>query len=343
MVKKCVGLTLALLLMLLLPGCDREHSRQVFAMDTVMTLTAYGPKGGKAVDQGQALIAQLEARLSVTDSGSDIAALNAGAGEWVELSPDTAQVLTLALELARETGGAMDPTIYPVVRAWGFTTDQRQIPGEGELAALLPLVDHSRVEVDVAGGRARLPRGMELDLGSIAKGYTADRLDASFRALGVRSALIDLGGNIQAVGRKPDGSPWRVGVQDPAAEGTAFLAVLRVEDSAVVTSGGYQRYFEVDGVRYWHLLDPQTGLPARTGLGSVTVVGPSGARCDALSTALFVLGEERGTQLWRTLGDFQAVFVREDGSVAVTQGLMDGGQFSLAQGYEDRTVEVIAP
>lgn len=342
MVKRWMALSLVALL-LLLSGCNREYSGQLFAMDTIMSLTAYGPQGAKAVDQGQALILTLEGALSATDGDSEISALNAGDGQWVNLSPDAIQVLGLALDLAQETGGAVDPTIYPVVRAWGFTTDSRQVPGEETLAALLPMVDHGGVELDRAGGRARLPQGVEVDLGSIAKGYTADRLDGLFRELGVRSALINLGGNVQAVGRKPDGSPWRVGVQDPAAEGTAYLAVLSVEDSAVVTSGGYQRYFEVDGVRYWHLLDPETGLPARTGLGSVTVVGPSGARCDALSTALFVLGEERGTQLWRQLGGFQVVFVREDGSVAITQGLQDGGQFRLAQGYEDRRVEVIAP
>ena len=143
-----------------------------------------------------------------------------------------------------------------------------------------------------------------------------------------------------ALGAKPDGSPWRIGIQDPQGEG--YLGVLELEGQAMGTSGGYQRYFERDGVRYWHIIDPATAAPARSGLLSVTVVSPSGLACDGLSTALFVMGLERGTQFWRNHPEleFEALFILEDGSLALTSGLKDS--FTLAQGYEDREVEVLS-
>lgn len=146
------------------------------------------------------------------------------------------------------------------------------MPGQQELDALLPLVDDSRVELD--GTTLTLPEGVELDLGAVAKGYTGERLAQLLRDAGVTSALLDLGGNIQTVGGRSDGGAWRVAVRDP--EGEDYAAVLEVEDQAVVTSGGYERYFEQDGVRYWHILDPATGQPARTGPAVRHHCGPLG-------------------------------------------------------------------
>ena len=194
------------------------------------------------------------------------------------------------------------------------------------------------MELDETAGTASLPDGVEVDLGSVAKGYAGDVLTGLLKANGVKSALLDLGGNIQTVGTKPDGSSWRIGVRDPEDE-NGYIGVVSVSDKAVVTSGGYERYFEQDGVRYWHILDPETGAPARSGLASVTVVGDSGLLCDALSTALFVMGLDRALEHWRTYRDFEAVFVCEDGSVTVTAGLEDS--FALSQ--EGRALTVARP
>ena len=160
------------------------------------------------------------------------------------------------------------------------------------------------------------------------------------REQGVTSALLNLGGNVQTVGGKPDGSPWSVGVQDPASEQVDNLLAIQVVDQAVVTSGSYQRYFQQDGQTYWHILDPETAAPARTGLASVTVVGPDGTVCDGLATALFVLGEEAGIELWRAHPELgvQVIWVREDGSVALTEGLEENYQVNPQHRGLDMTV-----
>lgn len=307
--------------------------RTFFAMDTVMTLRLYEGGDEALLDAAENRVEELEALWSVTEEAGEVYALNRD--KAAELSPETADLLDRALDMCQRTGGALDVSIYPVLRAWGFTTGEYAVPDDETLAALLPLVDYREIKLD--GSAATLSGGMELDLGGVAKGYTGDVLAALLREGGAASALLDLGGNIQAVGRRPDGSPWRVAIRDPAGEGN--LGVVEVVDQAVVTSGGYERYFEEDGVRYWHILDPDTGAPARSGLVSVTVVGDTGAVCDALSTALFVMGLEDALDHWRQHRDFEAVFVSADGSVTVTAGLE--GSFTLTQG--DRALAVARP
>ncbi len=319
--------------LLLLPyGCAPAQplERTFFAMDTVMTLRLYEGGDENTLDQAEARVRELEGLWSVTDGTSEISTLNHDGS--AELSPETAELLGAALDMCRRTDGALDISTYPVLRAWGFTTGEYSVPGGEAIAALLPLVDYGRVALEA--GAAALPPGMEIDLGSVAKGYTGDALAALLKQGGAASALLDLGGNIQAVGSKPDGSPWRVAVRDPAGDGS--VGVVEVVDQAVVTSGGYERYFEEDGVRYWHIIDPATGWPARSGLASVTVVGESGLLCDGLSTALFVMGREGALEHWRQHRDFEAVLVSEDGSVTITAGLE--GRFTPADPARPLTV-----
>ena len=331
--KRFLALCLALVL---LSGCAptaQARERTFFAMDTVMNVRVYA--GEALLDAAEARVRELEALWSVTDPGSEIYALNRDG--FAALSGDAAGLLAGALELCKRTGGALDITVYPVVRSWGFTTGEYAIPDGDTIAGLLARVDYTQVALDESAGTAALPDGVEVDLGSVAKGYTGDALAALLKSHGVDSALLDLGGNIQAVGTKPDGTPWRVGVRDP--EGEDLLGGVEIAGRAVVTSGGYERYFEREGVRYWHIIDPATGAPARSGLLSVTVIGESGLLCDALSTALFVMGLDRALEHWRAYRDFEAVFVCEDGSVTVTAGLED--VFTLSR--TDRTLTVARP
>lgn len=305
------------------------------AMDTFMTLSVYAqsPAAGEALlEEAAGEIRRLEGLLSVTDPGSEIYQVNHGGA--VSLSEPVRELLEKALELCRETGGALDVTVYPAVRAWGFTTGEYRVPEEAELSALVERVDYGRVSLD--GDRLALPEGVELDLGSVGKGWTGDRLTALFREAGVSSAIMELGGNVQALGTKPDGAPWRVAVQAP---GGGYAGVLEIADKAVVTSGGYQRYFEQDGETYIHIIDPATGRPARTGLASVTIVADSGLRGDGLSTALFVMGREKAEAFWRGNPEFDFILLGEDGTAAITEGLEEC--FSLYGGWEGRPLEII--
>ena len=324
--------------LLFLTGCSAESSPEpvqgtFFAMDTVMDFTIYGESG--LIDQSESLIASLESLVSVTDANSELYAINqTGSGT---LTGKASSLMEQALEICRRTDGALDLSIYPIVRVWGFTTGSYQVPDEAEIQALLPLVDYRKIQYDAATGTVTLPEGMEIDLGSVAKGYAGQLAAQMLREHGVQSALLNLGGNVQTVGAKPDGSPWQIGIKDP--QGEDAMMVLSVEDQAVVTSGGYERYFEQDGQTYWHIMDPSTGHPADSGLISVTIVGDEGVVCDGLSTALFVMGLEKAADLWAQSGDFEAVFVTASGEVYITEGLRD--RFALTEQYADTPVSVI--
>lgn len=327
-----------------LTGCGGEQkvssqSSQVFAMDTVMLLTVYGDQAQQGLDQAEQTIQKLEKLWSATDETSEIWALNHSGGNWVELSEDTQEILSRGLELCALTDGALDLTAYSAVQAWGFPTGAYRVPDEAELEQLVGKIDYTQVELD--DNQARLPEDMSLDLGAVAKGRLGEVLSQDLKELGVTSALLELGGNIQTVGTKPDGSRWRVGIQDPNSQEGGYLAIVEVADQAVVTSGDYQRYFEQDGQTYCHIMDPATAAPADSGVDSVSIVGSDGTVCDALSTALFVMGEEKGAQFWKDHPelDFEAIFVFRDGTIAVTEGLEE--HFTLADGYQDREVTVI--
>ena len=322
----------------LLTGCSGAPAQEpetatFFAMDTAMDFTVYGDAA--LLDEAETLIGSLEEQVSVTDEHSDIYAIDhTGSGS---LSGNAAELMEQALELCRRTGGALDISVYPIVRAWGFTTGSYQVPDEETIQSLLPLVDYTQIQYDAATGVVTLPEGMEIDLGSVAKGYAGQLAAQMLREHGVQSALLNLGGNVQTVGTKPDGSPWQIGIKDP--QGEDAMMVLSVEDQAVVTSGGYERYFEQDGQTYWHIMDPSTGHPADSGLISVTIVGDEGVVCDGLSTALFVMGLEKAADLWAQSGDFEAVFVTASGEVYITEGLRD--HFALTERYADTPVSVI--
>ena len=331
-------LAVLLLLLTALSGCGRtdleaqEAENSFFAMNTYMTFTAYGEQAEDALADARARVEEVEALWSVTDEGSEIYRANHSGGEPVNVSEETAELVSFALEMAEKTDGALEPTIYPVLRAWGFTTDTKQVPSQEEIDALLEDVGHEKITLD--GTLLTVPEGMELDLGAVGKGYAGDLAAEAVRARGIECAILSLGGNIQAVGSRPDGTDWRVGLRSPWEDGT--LGVLRVSDQAVVTSGGYENYFEdKDGNVYWHILDPETGYPAKSGLLSVTIICPQGRMGDALSTALFVMGPQKAEEYWRENGDFEMILVTEEGEILITEGVAD--RFTLSEG---RTEEI---
>lgn len=294
-----------------------SKSTELFAMDTVMTLTAYGPNAQAGLDAAAAEIQRLDQLFSISSESGDIFRVNRdGSGT---LSADSASLLQSALNFAAETGGLFEPTIEPVMQAWGFTTKNYRVPSDEELKELLTHVDYRKVSLSDA--KVSLPQGMQLDLGGIAKGFTSARVMDVFRKAGVSSGIISLGGNVQALGTKPDKSPWRVGIQDPNNLNDTF-AVVEVADEAVITSGAYQRFFEQDGKTYHHIIDPRTGRPADSGLTSVSIISKDGTLADALSTSLFVMGADAAAEFWKAHRDeFDTIMMDKDGTVYVTAGL----------------------
>ena len=321
--KAIVTVMSGICMMPLLTACgnhaDTMKSADIFAMDTYMNLKAYGRDAEAAVVESEDRIFELEQRFSVTNEASDIWKINHADGQPVTVSADTVSVLQTAQQMNLESGSAFCISLYPVLRAWGFTTGEYRIPADNELSNLLQNCDDTNVSV--MGDTVQIPVNYAVDLGAIAKGYTGDAVMKILQEHHISSAIINLGGNVQTLGGKPDGSGWTVGITDPFAPDT-LLGTVSVMDKAVITSGNYERYFTGDdGQKYWHILDPATGCPADNGLVSVTVIGDCGAECDALSTALFVEGTERAVQHWHNSGDFEMILVTTDGELLMTEGI----------------------
>jgi thiamine biosynthesis lipoprotein len=218
--------------------------------------------------------------------------------------------------------GRFDVTIGPLVKLWGIDTEDARVPAPEEIAAVLPLVDYRKAVLDPTPRRVFLQiPGMALDLGGIAKGAIADSAGVLLRSLGVRRALVNLGGNILAVGDHPRGRPWRIGIQDPWLTRGRYFAEVEIKDASVATSGRYERWFESGGVRYHHILDPRTGFPAETDIASVSVIAPKGIDADAMSTVVFLLGADEGLALLEAAGCAGAVIVMEDRRVIATPSL----------------------
>ena len=300
----------------------------IFAMDTVIQLKVWGHDADAAMKGMTEKINILSSSLSVTDG--ELYELNRSG--CATLSEDAAALLTQAMDYSIKTNGAFDPTVFSAVSLWGFTTDKNHVPTEQERLQAAETIGVSHIHLD--GNNVTLDEGTMLDFGGIAKGYASERCAELLQDRGVTAALLMLGGNVQTVGEKPDGSSWRIGIADPAAPEKAIAQLTFSGSLALVTSGSYQRYFEQDGVRYHHILDPETAMPASNGLCSVTVLADSGTMADAYSTALFVMGLEEATEFWRENENFEAVFITDNMDIFATQGaaaLLSGCEFTVIE------------
>ncbi|MDR0758725.1 MAG: FAD:protein FMN transferase [Treponema sp.] len=306
-----------------LAGCRKGPPSQAeFALGTLCTVSLYDQGKPEVYRELFSRFREIESRMSVTLPDSELNRINAHAGiEPVQVQSDVFEVLELAARYAELSDGAFDPTIGPLVSLWNISGDEPRLPSQEEIDALLPLVSWRDLELDREGRTVFLKRpGMALDLGAIAKGYAADEAAGILRKNRIKRAIIDLGGNILAYGEKQDRRPWRIGIQNPLDSRGSYIGIMEVRDHTVVTSGVYERFFEEDGVRYHHILSPADGYPARSGLLSVSVVTRRSADADALSTAVFVLGYERGKALVESSEGVGAVFIFEDKSIRLCGG-----------------------
>lgn len=299
-------------------------SQEIFAMDTYMTVTAYGDNAQKGVTDAVAEIQRLDNLLSIGKEDSEISKLNKSGS--AALSDDTAVMVAKALDLYKSTGGAFDITVLPLMELWGFTTQEYYVPTEDEIQSTLQRVGADKLTWDESTKTLTLGNKQEIDLGGIAKGFTSSRIMEIFKKDGVTCGMVSLGGNVHLLGTKQDGSAWRVGIQDPNNTDD-MLGVLEANDCAVITSGAYERNFEKDGVTYHHIVDPATGKPSNSGLTSVTIVSKDGTLADGLSTSLFVMGKDKAIAYWKQHADeFDTILVDKDRNVYITEGI--AGNFS---------------
>lgn len=317
MMKKAGALVLTLALILSLCGCKsklKAKSQTGVYFDTVVTLITYNEDAPK---ECFTLCEKYDKLFSATDKSSDIYKLNHAAGKPVTVDSETAAVIKTALGYCKASDGALDITLRAVSELWDFKAENPKLPQKDALKSALSTVGYKKVQL--SGNTVTLPKGTKLDLGCIAKGYVADRIKEIYEKHRL-SGIINLGGNVLTVGKKPDETPFSVGIKEPFSEND-YVATLRISGGSVVTSGVYERCFELDGQRYHHLLDAKTGYPVENGLDSVTVLAESSAEADALSTALFCMGKAAALDYVNGKKGVYAVFLGTDASLTVSEGL----------------------
>ena len=310
-----------------------KAQRESYRLGTIVRITLYGDDSKKlnnVLDLSMKEIERLENLLSVNIPSSDVSLVNRASGEYpVKVSEEAGSLLERAIEWSERTGGAFDPTVGKIVKLWGIGTESAAVPDPEQLKEAVDMTDFRKVSVlhEVNGTFVQTAKGQRIDLGGIAKGYITEKVKALLINEGVSSALIDLGGNIAVFGSSPKPGKWKLGLQHPFMPRGEYFGIAEVSDVSVVTSGAYERYFESGGIRYHHIFDTATGYPALSDLASVTIISEDSTDADALSTALFVMGFERGISLLRELKNVEAVLVakKTEGTIVyVTKGLSKG-------------------
>ena len=323
-----ISAVLILLAAVLVCGCTGKPKpiRQTeLALGTVCSVSLFDSKEKALLPASFSLISQLEGRIIKNIPDSEISKLNRNAGgSPVVLSQPVFQLLTMARKFSILSEGMFDVTIDPVVELWGIGTDHASVPAPERLSHAVSLVDYRRVVLDSAHSSAFLPeKELAVDLGGIAKGYIADQVRDFLVSGGSGGGIIDLGGNILAFGKKPDGSDFRIGIQDPFGGRGSSIGVVTMAEGSLVTSGIYERFFEQDGKKYHHIFDVRTGYPVDNSLAGVSIVTKESAAGDALSTAVFALGLEKGMTLVEGTEGVEAIFITKDKEVYISSGLKE--------------------
>ena len=296
------------------------YTLTTYSMGSYVQQTVYGSGREEAAQAASTAVAELEGLISWRVEGSDIARLNQAAGtDFLQIAPQTWDILHTAQEVCQASGGAFDITIAPISWLWDFDEDPH-LPQQSTIESLLPAVDYTQLSLKEDGTAALRSHSAALDLGSVGKGAACDAAVAAYKEAGVDRAVVAVGGSVGVWGEKPFGQLWNIAVRDPDSEGS--LGTLTVPSGFLSTSGSYEKQFEEDGVTYHHILDPETGYPAESGLVGVTIWSGSGVLSDALSTACFVLGMEESLPLLEQFG-CGAVFITEDHQIYVTENLAD--------------------
>jgi len=331
--KKWLVLSAFIGILVMLTGCGQLDvvTKSEFALDTVITLTVYGETDSTILDQPIETLRDLDNQLSAYNEESEIYQINAAAGEHpVIVSQETFELIEKGLAYSKLSEGQFDITIGPLIDLWGIEAPgEGQVPTQAAIDEALALVDYTQVQVNAENRSVYLPqKGMKINLGSIAKGYIGDILKAEMKASGIDHAVLNLGGNVVLIGGKTDHQAFSVGIENPLDPDEDPIGSLEVSDKAVVSSGDYERYFEADGVRYCHILDPQTGYPANAGVHQTTIIANASVDADALSTIAFLCGPEKMATILDQEEGIDAIYVTTDNQIIVPTDLKNTFQFN---------------
>lgn len=341
--KKSILFMILIFSILILSGCGNNSAQDLpkadassFLMDTLVQMRAHGENAEIAVEKSMERIEEIENIMSKTIKDSDIYKINNNPGQEIDISEDSKKVLEKALDYAEMTNGDFDPTIGALVDLWGIGTENAHLPKESEINEALNKIGYENLVLK--GNSAMIKKkGIKVDLGGIAKGFAADEVKKVVEKYNIQHAFVNLGGNVLVIGNKVDGSPWKIGIQDPREGRGNVMAIVDAVDQTIVTSGNYERYFKEDGKLYHHILDPKTGYPAENNLLSVSIISKNSFDADALSTAAYVMGLERGMKFIEEIEDVNVMFITQDLDVYISSGLEDiieinDSDFNLIEG-----------
>jgi len=332
-----LSLVILLLTTVVVAGCfstnlfaPKPYKETQFLMDTIIEITAYGPGAEEGVKASFAEFQRLHTLTNNFDENSQVSQINKMAGKSkVVVDPDLVHIITFSQQVSDKLGDSFDITVGPLTKLWGIGHKGEFIPSQAEIDKVLPLVNYHLVEVDNTANTVYLSQiGMALDLGGIAKGYATDKAIEVLKARGITSALVNAGGDVRVIGNKPDGKPWRIGVQHPRLTDGISAKLSLTEWDTMETSGDYQRFIMKDGIRYSHILNPRTGWQPRE-VASVTMVTNSSTYGDILSKPIFVLGVEKGLELLKQFPGNEAIIITIDGKTIITPGLEGKIELSL--------------
>lgn len=301
-----------------------------YSLGTIINLRVQGMEAKQAIEKAIERLNDIDDKMSVFKDNSEISKINLKAGDLSEIiSKDTYLVIKESLRYSKLLDGAFDPTIRPLVALWNIGTAKEKIPEKYEIENRLKLVNYKDVVLDDSNFSVRLKQKKQsLDLGGIAKGFAADEIRDIFYKYNIRCALIDLGGNIFALGGKEDGTPWRIGIQDPFKDRGEFMGVLSVKNKSVVTSGNYERYFIQGGKRFHHIIDPKTGYPSDSKIISATIISDNSIDGDGLSTGVYIVGIDKAMELIESISGVDAIFITDDKKTYITSGIKDNFQIT---------------
>lgn len=329
--KKAKYIFLVLSLILIFASCSKQEvvlSDQTFALDTLIDIKIYQYSNDKndesVIDDSFKLIKSLEDILSVHFEGSDVYNIKANAGKQpVEVNEITYRLIKDSIKFSELTDGLFDVTTGPLIDLWAIDPPNGHLPSQNELDVAIPLIDYHKINFQKDNRIMLEDEGMIINLGAIAKGSIADEVKNFLLQKGVTHAMINLGGNVLLIGSKPDGSSFKIGIQDPNDDRGAYLMSIQAADEAIVSSGDYERYFVYEGETYHHILNPKTGFPADTNIKQVTIVAPNSQMADGLSTSVLLLGLKKGIDLVEATEQVEAIFITKDNMIYITDGLKD--------------------